>query len=537
MEYGIYFNNNSANENILATITELKNIFFIENSSFDDEKSTPDKEEVEVSSNSNSNDIENLKENFKEMHLNNFKFIENNDNYIKDKVYDDVKLKVKKFFDKFECLDKNMWNMAIKGQLMAFQNTNNRKTSCFKYCFNNNLPICQRIHGNTGRASKNMNRVEINYDMSCEIYNFLKNYSEIHGLPSSGRNFSEITMPIIFLSTSYSYILVYRDYIQAYKNEYRTEAHIIAESTFFEDGQQNPNTTGSQILFKSFEGSAHIAYNWVQNVQIPYSPQQIESIFFKSPRKVYLFRVCNTGNFSHTEQTNYIIDEVEMPDNGKQEKGVNYTLSLVWHAILNYNHEEKKLVVTYDNCVGQNKNNFSLFFYSWLIDHGLYEEIELNFMIPEHIKFICDSCFGLIKVLYQKSKVNTIDDVVSIIDRSTTIHLNTSQRYLNGEGFKYYNFKDYFQKYKKLSNIQKQHHFYFTSLHPGKVFYKDKLEDDYKKTIICNFSFDSDILLSTIAIRPLSLKRQEKLHKEIAPYVDIPFRDITCPKPKEYVIV
>src|SRR5689334_8275911 len=103
MEYGIYFNNNSANENILATITELKNIFFIENSSFDDEKSTPDKEEVEVSSNSNSNDIENLKENFKEMHLNNFKFIENNDNYIKDKVYDDVKLKVKKFFDSGKC--------------------------------------------------------------------------------------------------------------------------------------------------------------------------------------------------------------------------------------------------------------------------------------------------------------------------------------------------------------------------------------------------------------------------------------------------
>ena len=102
------------------------------------------------------------------------------------------------------------------------------------------------------------------------------------------------------------------------------------------------------------------------------------------------------------------------------------------HAIQKYNREEKKLAVTCDNCVGQNKNNYSLFFYSWLIDRGTYDEVELNFMIPGHTKFICDSCFGLIKILYRKSKVNTVDDVVSVINRSTTVHLNTAQRYLNG---------------------------------------------------------------------------------------------------------
>jgi hypothetical protein len=56
-------------------------------------------------------------------------------------------------------------------------------------------------------------------------------------------------------------------------------------------------------------------------------------------------------------------------------------------------------------------------------------------MIPGHTKFVCDSCFGLIKILYRKSKVNTIDDVVSIVNRSTTVHLNTSQRYLDGKDF------------------------------------------------------------------------------------------------------
>ena len=56
-------------------------------------------------------------------------------------------------------------------------------------------------------------------------------------------------------------------------------------------------------------------------------------------------------------------------------------------------------------------------------------------MISEHMKFICDSCFGLIKILYHKSRVNTVDDVVSVVNRSTIVHLNVAQCYLNGEGF------------------------------------------------------------------------------------------------------
>jgi len=345
----------------------------------------------------------------------------------------------------FESLNKDMRDMVIKGQLLTFQqdeNTkkvfaNNRKVVRCKYKFNNDLPICrntyqalvevghtyldniikhlkeygleERIHGNTGKVPKNMKRVEINYDLACEIYNFLKNYADIYGLPSPGQNFNKISMPIIFLLTSYSYLSVYRDYVQAYKNEYEEEKRVIAESTFcktwkvlipslqfmspksdlcencemmkldiqhitehkkklavtekylahlnhakqerdyyntnikcaVEDGKRNPNSIGSQISFKSFEGSAHITYDWAQNVQVPYSPQQIGSLFFRSPRKVHLFGVCNTGNFPHTEQTNYVIDEGEMPDDGKQGKSVNCTISLVWHAIQKYNHGEK----------------------------------------------------------------------------------------------------------------------------------------------------------------------------------------------------
>src|SRR3954453_679486 len=39
---------------------------------------------------------------------------------------------------------------------------------------------------------------------------------------------------------------------------------------------------------------AHVCYNWAQNVFIPYSSQQVGSIYFKSAFSVHLFGVCKT---------------------------------------------------------------------------------------------------------------------------------------------------------------------------------------------------------------------------------------------------
>ena len=81
MEYGIYFENDYANETISSALAELNNIFFIENSSSESEKNmSEDEENVLVIS-----DDENF-ENLNEINLNNFEFVENSDNYIEDKV-------------------------------------------------------------------------------------------------------------------------------------------------------------------------------------------------------------------------------------------------------------------------------------------------------------------------------------------------------------------------------------------------------------------------------------------------------------------
>ncbi|RIA87616.1 hypothetical protein C1645_827556 [Glomus cerebriforme] len=255
-------NNDDANKNILTALEEVDNTFFVENSSSDSEENTSDHENVD--------DIDNLNKNFNEMHLNNFKFVKNSNNFIEDEVYNKLKLEY-------------FWEYSLK----------------------------ERTHGNTGRASKNMKHI---------------------------KNFNKISIPVIFLPTSFSYTSVYHDYVQAYKNEHEeetikldiqyaieyekklavTEKYLVylnwvkQEHEYYnanikqavEDGKCNFNKIGSQILFKSFEGSVHITFDWIQNVQIPYSPQQI----------------------------NYVIDEGEMLNDGKLGKGVNCTISLAVNA-------------------------------------------------------------------------------------------------------------------------------------------------------------------------------------------------------------
>ncbi|CAG8840539.1 44639_t:CDS:2, partial [Gigaspora margarita] len=57
----------------------------------------------------------------------------------------------------------------------------------------------EHIYSNTGRAPKNMNHIEVNYNIACKVFN---------------------------------YAFIYRDYVKAYKDKYREDVRVIAESTF-----------------------------------------------------------------------------------------------------------------------------------------------------------------------------------------------------------------------------------------------------------------------------------------------------------------
>ncbi|CAG8753417.1 2489_t:CDS:2 [Dentiscutata erythropus] len=198
-------------------------------------------------------------------------------------------------------------------------------------------------------------------------------------MPSPGRYCNKITMPTVFLPTSFSYASVYRNYVQACKDKYSKDARILAKSTFIN-------------IWKSLMPS-------------------LQFIFSKTD-------LCETSQKEHDYYNTNIINAVE-----------------------------------------DSKHN---------------------------------------------PNVNTVEDLVSIVNRFTRINFNVAQRYLNGEGFQYYDFKNYFQAFKKLPHIQKYHHFYFTSQHPVIVFFKDDLQDNYKSFTIRPFSFNADTPLPIIDAKPLS---------------------------------
>ena len=96
-------------------------------------------------------------------------------------------------------------------------------------------------------------------------------------------------------------------------------------------------------------------------------------------------------------------------------------LHLIWYIIhlKNLNKIKKRyLKVICDNCGGQNKNNFSLWFWLWLVMIGWYDNIELNFMISGHTKFVCDGYFENIKKLFYKTRINIVEDVEQVINIS-----------------------------------------------------------------------------------------------------------------------
>ncbi|CAG8467770.1 hypothetical protein C2G38_2149154 [Gigaspora rosea] len=92
MEYNICSNDDTINKDILAALKDLDNTFFVDYLDSEDEESNSVLDNESISD----EDIPLNK-------LNEFSFVDIPDNFIEDKIYDDLKLKIKKFFDKGQC--------------------------------------------------------------------------------------------------------------------------------------------------------------------------------------------------------------------------------------------------------------------------------------------------------------------------------------------------------------------------------------------------------------------------------------------------
>ena len=75
---------------------------------------------------------------------------------------------------------------------------------------------------------------------------------------------------------------------------------------------------------------------------------------------------------------------------------------------------EKEVHLHADNCSGQNKNNTMVQYLLWRAMTHRHSKITLSFLVVGHTKFSPDWCFGLIKRLYRRTPVGSLQGIAEV---------------------------------------------------------------------------------------------------------------------------
>ena len=279
----------------------------------------------------------------------------------------------------------------------------------------------------------------------------------------------------------------------------------------------------------SFKGTVHYSYDYAQQVHIPSNPQQPGPIYFKTPRKCGLFGVCCEGI---PRQINYLIDEAVACG-----KGANSTIIYVHDFFQFHGAGETDAQINADNCGGQNKNNFVIWYYCWRVLCGLHDSILYSFLIAGHTKFNPDWCFGLVKQSIRRRYVSSLFNLLEAVDQSTVTGVNIGKLCGLHDGtvlVPVYDWVTFLQPYfKKIPGISKFHHFRFSKQHPGVVFCRTLLDSPETEFQILNnlANRPPNELPPPISPPGLDQDRRRYLYREIREFSRPGTEDLVAPEP------
>ena len=129
---------------------------------------------------------------------------------------------------------------------------------------------------------------------------------------------------------------------------------------------------------------------------IPVTRFSLAQYIFLTPRKCGIFGICceaiprqaSINEFVVTKlhtfifQVTYLIDEAF-----NVGKGANSIISMLHHFFQTHGIGEKSVHLHADNCAGQNKNRFMMYYLMWRVRTGLHEEVTISFLPVGHTKF------------------------------------------------------------------------------------------------------------------------------------------------------
>ena len=191
-----------------------------------------------------------------------------------------------------------------------------------------------------------------------------------------------------------------------------------------------------------------------------------------------------------------------------------------------------------DNCCGQNKNRFMMYYLMWRVLTGLHHEIKLSFLIVGHTKFAPDWCFGLAKQCYRRSQVSSLDDIANTVARSSVVNVPQLVGTLDGDLFvPTYNWSEFFEDHvikTALKGITKFQHFRFSHLNPGVVYVKSSSAGDEREIMLLkdpSWRPSKHNLPRTVVPNGLTPERQLYLYEKIREFCTDSTKDLVCPKP------
>lgn len=275
----------------------------------------------------------------------------------------------------------------------------------------------------------------------------------------------------------------------------------------------------------------HYSFDFAQQVHLPSNPLQPGPLYFLVPRKVGIFGVCCEGL---PKQVNFLIDEAHTIS-----KGSNAVLSYLQYFFEHYGLGETDVNLHCDNCSGQNKNRYVLWYCAWRVAVGLHKSITLNFLITGHTKFAPDWCFGLLKQAFRRHAVSSITELESVVNESAVCNQAQVVGRENGTAnVPYGDWQAHLRPFfRPLPGIKKFHQFRFEADSPGKVSIREAPDSPARKVDLFAAGVCQTQLPRTppTRINPpgLDLQRQLYLFSKIREFVADEWKDVVCPPPAQ----
>ena len=290
--------------------------------------------------------------------------------------------------------------------------------------------------------------------------------------------------------------------------------------------------------------------DYSQNLSLPhFGGEQPGDTYYFSPLSISCFGLVN-----HSTEilTAYVYPE------GVGKKGGNNVASLIFkylkdNGILNLAETKgtgKRLSLIFDNCAGQNKNRMVMRFGQYLVDRGIFNEVEIIFLITGHTKNICDRRFKDLKANYHRRNIYTFDQLIKVLKEGKAGE--ATNKYLDVHEIKANDFSNWDRYldllYKKsIPKISIYHYFSFTK---GKLKMKTTVDSSAEEhKVLSNLKKkDTDETLQNwvniletqfpvmVSTPGLAEIKQVELFTKWRPFVPEEFKNEICPEPPKAVL-